>query len=238
MGDAAGGTVREAAHVELVNHRVGEPAAQVAVPLPVEGVVHHHALGRPHDPVAAVDEPTGEGPGIGVDEAGPAVEALAPFRVAGPVGLEVVEAARAEPRHEQAPDVPPPVARRIEVDHLARLGIGHARVEEHPHRGGGVAVDHELHARSPRGGLPGRRRIVAPPGPRNPIMEDGAVGEGIAELEAGEGLPVVEPVGGSRGAGHGVEDTLGTRPAGPDGGAPGAPSPGLAGPAVAGMMRG
>ena len=182
-GDAARGTGGEAPHMHLVDDGVGEAAAEMAVPLPVEGVVDDDALRRADDPVGAGEEPAGERPRIGVDEPGGAVEELAVLRIEGAVGLEVVELPRGEPRHEHAPDVPPAVAGGIQRDHLGRLGIVHAVVQQHPHGRGGAAVDDELHARPPAGGA---------------ILKHRAVRQRMAELQRGQRLLGVGPPGGGR----------------------------------------
>jgi hypothetical protein len=136
VGNAAARAGREAADMHFVDDRVGQTTPQVPVPLPVEGVVDHHALRRPDDGVAAGQKMAGERPRIGIDEPGLAVEQLAPLGIERPVGLEVIELAMPYPRHEDAPDIPPTVLVGVEGDHLRRLGIVDRVVEQHPHRRG------------------------------------------------------------------------------------------------------
>ncbi|MFM8708697.1 MAG: hypothetical protein ACKOHK_11635, partial [Planctomycetia bacterium] len=110
-------------HGQLVDHGVGQAAAEVPVALPVEGVVDHHALRGADDRVVTRQEAAGEGPRVGVDEPGLTVEPLAAVGIERPVGLEVVELPVPHTRHEDAPDVAPAVLARVERDHLRRLGV-------------------------------------------------------------------------------------------------------------------
>ena len=160
--DAARRALREPAHVHLVDHGVGQTAPQVTISLPVEGVVHHHALGRPQQAVGSQSELAAQGPGVGVDESGPAVEPLAAFRIERPLRLEVIELPWPHSRHEDAPDVAPAVLVGIEDDHLGRLEGVRRVVEQHPHGRRRTAVDHELHAL---------------------VVEHRAVGQPLAELQ-------------------------------------------------------
>ena len=70
--------LREAADVHLVDDRLGQLAAQVAVALPVELVVDHHALRRTDDAVVGRQEVAGQRLGVGIDQPRLRVEPLAP----------------------------------------------------------------------------------------------------------------------------------------------------------------
>ena len=74
----------EAADVHLVDDRLGELAAEVAVALPVELVVDDHALGRADDAVVGRQEMAGQGLGVGVDQPGLGVEPVAASGSNGP----------------------------------------------------------------------------------------------------------------------------------------------------------
>ena len=139
----------------------------MAVALPVEGVVDHHAPRGHKQAVIVEDELPGERLGIGVDQPGPAIKALPPLRVEGAVGLEVIQRARPEARHEHAPDVAPAIAGRIEVDRLRRRGVARRTVEQDPQTGGRAAIDHELHTA---------------------VAEDRPVGERLRELQRWQGF--------------------------------------------------
>ena len=88
------GLLREAADVHLVDDRFGERPLEVAVAFPIERVVDHDALGRADDAVVGRQEAAGQRAGVGVDQPGLRVEALALAGIERAVGLEVVKLAR------------------------------------------------------------------------------------------------------------------------------------------------
>ena len=118
----------------------------MAVALPVELVVDDDALGRADRAVVGRQKVAGQRPGVGIDQTRVAVEAMS-LRVGleGPVGLQMIELARADARHEDAPDVAPAVQLGIEVDDFGRIAIVDAIVQQHAHARGMTAENHELH---------------------------------------------------------------------------------------------
>ena len=106
----------ESANVHLVDHRLVQAAAQVAIALPVELVADDHALRRPNDPVLGRQEVARQGLGVGVDQPGTAVETQPLVGLVGSVGLEVIELAGPDAGHEDAPDVAPAVQLGVELD--------------------------------------------------------------------------------------------------------------------------
>ena len=118
----------------------------MAVALPIELVVNHHALGRADDAPFGRQEIAGQGPGVGIDQPGLRVEAVAPLRFVRAVGLEMVKLARPHAGHENAPDVSPAVQVGVEINDIGRFRIPHVFVEQHPHRGGTAAENDKLHA--------------------------------------------------------------------------------------------
>ena len=61
------------------------------VALPVERVVDHHALRRPHNPVVTGKKMACQSAGVGVDEPGLSVKPLAVVGIKRAVGLKMVE---------------------------------------------------------------------------------------------------------------------------------------------------
>ena len=96
----------------------------MAIALPVEGIVDHHAFGRSNDAVVCWLEVARQRPGIGIDQPGSAVETLSMERIERTVRLEVVQLARADAGNENAPNVAPAVQFRMEMDHVRRLAVG------------------------------------------------------------------------------------------------------------------
>jgi len=115
--------LREPAHVHLVDDRLRQRPAQVAVVLPVELVVDHNALGRADQPVVGREEVARQGLRVGIDQSGPAVEAVSHLGHERSVGLEVIELSGRHGGDEDAPHVAPPVEVWIEVDDLRRLTV-------------------------------------------------------------------------------------------------------------------
>ena len=126
--------LREAADVRLVDDRFRQAAAQVAVALPIELVVDHHALGRAEDATLGRQEVARQGLAIGIDQPGLGIEAVAALRFVWPVGLKMVKLARDCPGNEDAPDVAPAIQIGVELDDLRWLGFVDAVVKQHPHR--------------------------------------------------------------------------------------------------------
>ena len=54
----------------------------MAIPFPIEIIVHHHALGRSNDPVVRLEEMPGQRFGVRIDQAGLTVVPEPSFRIA------------------------------------------------------------------------------------------------------------------------------------------------------------
>ena len=143
--DLAARRLREAADVGLIDDRLRQVAAEVAIALPIELVVDHHAFGRTQDAALGRQEISRQGLAIRVDQAGLGVEAVSPQRFMGTVRLEVIKLPRAGSRNEHAPDMAPAVQIGIELDNVRRLGVVDAVVEQNTHGGRTAAEDDELH---------------------------------------------------------------------------------------------
>ena len=191
MGNAARRAVGEAPDMHLVDHGVGEAAAEVTVALPVEGIIDDDAFRGPQQTVRPDRKLTSERPSIGIEEPGGAVKPLAVLRIERAVGLEMVELTRLHARHIDAPNVSPAIAGRVEFDHLVGLGGVDTRVEEHTHGRRRAAVHHELHPL---------------------VVQHGAVGQRLAELQGRQQLLGVGASGRDRlPRRHGKNDTTPTR---------------------------
>ena len=142
--DVAGRRLREAANVGLVDDRLGQAATEMAVALPIELVVNHHALGRTQDTALGRQEISSQGPAIGIDQSGLGVEAVSPRRFMGSVGLKVIKLPRTRSGDEHAPHMPPAVQIGIELDDVGRLGVVHLVVEENAHGRRIAAEDDKL----------------------------------------------------------------------------------------------
>ena len=127
MVDVARLVAGEAADVHFVNHGLVQAAAQVAIALPVELIVDHHALRRPDNALGRRQELARQGLGIRVDQPGAAVESQSLVGIERAVGLEMVKLTGADARHEHAPDVAPAVLIGVEGDDFGRLWIGRPR---------------------------------------------------------------------------------------------------------------
>ena len=114
----------ESANVQLVDHRLVQAAAQVAIALPIELVVDDHALGRPNDAVVGRQEIARQGLRVRIDQPGAAVETHPVVRVERSIGLKVIELTGPGAGHENAPDVAPAVQIGIEIDDVTRLPGG------------------------------------------------------------------------------------------------------------------
>ena len=143
--DLAARRLREAADVGLVNDRLRQVAAEMAIALPIELVADHHAFRRTQDAAVGRQEIAGQGLAIGVDQAGLGVEAVSPQRFMGTVSLEVIKLPRGGSRDKHAPNMAPAVQIGIELDDVRRLGIVDAVVEQNAHGGRAAAEDDELH---------------------------------------------------------------------------------------------
>ena len=121
--DVARRAAREAADVRFVDDRFGERPAEMAVALPIEGVVDDDALRRTDDAVFRRLKLAGERAGVRIDQPSLRVEALALGRVERAVGLVMVKLAGLEAGNEYAPNIAPTVGRRIELDQLYRLAV-------------------------------------------------------------------------------------------------------------------
>ena len=161
MLHATGRRLGKAADVHLVDHGFGQIAPQMAVALPIELVVHHHALGRPNDAVVRRQEFAGQSPRVGIDQPGGAIETLAAGWIERPVGLQMVECAGRESGDEDAPNVAPAVGFAVENDDFRGFAIGDLLVQQHAHGRGRTAKHDELHA---------------------VVVQDRPVGQGMTEL--------------------------------------------------------
>jgi hypothetical protein len=198
----------EAAHVRLVDHAVAQGPGQGTVSLPVEGVVHHNALGhaggvggrgegqvrlRRGGVVAAgvgqvPGEAAREGLGVGVQQEAVGIETVPLQRLVRPEGPEQVELPCGEARHMDVPDVPRAV--QAGVQHQLHRGGRILRVAEQQQvHGGGVPAEHgELHAVGGQRGAQRPRLAGAQPGGRGgggahctaPAMSAGTAGVGPA----------------------------------------------------------
>ena len=74
------------------------------------------------------------------------VEPLAVTWIMGTVRLEMIQLARSESRHKDAPDIPPAGGVRVKVDDLGRFALINAIIKQQPHRRGGSAEDVKLDA--------------------------------------------------------------------------------------------
>ena len=128
-GDAGARVPREAAHVELVDHRLPPGALERRVPLPiVVARIGDHALHRRRGVVArsarglaAVPVGHGDRQGVGVEQKLARVEAQAALGREGTVGSISVELARRDPGHEDVPVVVGAVDGRIQRHDPGRL---------------------------------------------------------------------------------------------------------------------
>ena len=145
MGHVARLVASEAADVHLVDHRLVQAAAQVAIPLPVELVADDHALRRPNHAVRRRQEIARQGLGIGIDQPRPAVEAESPIGIERPVGLKMIKLTGADARHKDAPDIAPAVLLGIQRNDFGRLRIEGRIIKQHPHRRRRAAENDELH---------------------------------------------------------------------------------------------
>src|SRR5688572_18345397 len=112
----ARGALAEAANVRFIDDRFGQWAAQMSVALPIEMVVDDDALRWAYDAVGRGQEFAGERAGVGVDQAGVRVEAVALVGVERAVGLEVVKLIGFEAGDEYAPDIAPAVGISVEFN--------------------------------------------------------------------------------------------------------------------------
>jgi len=130
-------------------------------------------------PAAVVMLAAGKGTRIGVDQAGGTVKAMPTLRIERTVRLEVVELARAEAGHEDAPDVSPAVLCGVEGDHFGGLEVVNRVVEQDPHRRRRMAVDDKLHAASHRRASRGQRTPTKP----RAVMQHRSVRQRVRKLE-------------------------------------------------------
>ena len=121
--------IGESANVHLVDHRLVQAAAQMAIALPIELVVDDHALGRTHDAVVDRQAIARQGLRVRIDEPGAAIETQPAVRLERSIGLKVIELTGPGPGHKNAPDVAPAVQIGIEIDDIARLPRGHVPIQ-------------------------------------------------------------------------------------------------------------
>ena len=142
--DVARGRLRKTADVGLVDDRFGQVAAEVAVALPIEFVVDHHALGRANNAPLGGQEITRQRLAIRVDQSRLRVEAIPSRRLVRAIGLKMIELSRAGSRNEYAPYVPPTVQVGIILDKVRRLGVVNVLVEQNSHGRRATAENDEL----------------------------------------------------------------------------------------------
>ncbi|OPZ56968.1 MAG: hypothetical protein BWY88_01284 [Synergistetes bacterium ADurb.Bin520] len=158
------GTHGEAPHMGFVDDALPQRVIQRPVPLPVEIIVDDDALGHPGGVELGVEgkvplrgvgvpaqgpvEPPAEIPrqrlGVGVQEDLVPVEAVAPFRVVGPVNPVLVEGAGSDPREKRVPDIPGAVQPGVEKNLLPGLPVLGTVEEEQRNRRGVTGENREL----------------------------------------------------------------------------------------------
>ena len=127
--DARARVAREAAHVKLVDQRLGERPIERRIALPVVGAgigddTLHGGRGvaaRPAGGLAIVGVRDGHGEPIRIEEHLVAIEPQATFRCEWPLGPVGVHLAGLQVRHEDVPVVVAAVPHRVERDDPCRL---------------------------------------------------------------------------------------------------------------------